>query len=89
MIAVMFSNEKLNPVVTELIIRGRKRNISLVFTTQSYFVVPKNVRLNSIHYLIMKIPNKQELQKIASNNSSDIEFNRIQAKMPTLPVFPL
>ena len=89
MIAVMFSNEKLNPVVTELIIRGRKRNISLVFTTQSYFAVPKNVRLNSTHYLIMKIPNKQELQKIASNNSSDIEFNRIQAKMPTLPVFPL
>ena len=61
MIADMLSNKKLNPIVTELFIRGRKLNISLVFITQCYFAVPKNVRLNSTHYFIMKIANKQEL----------------------------
>ena len=61
--------------MTELFIRGRKLNISLVFITQSsYFSVPKNIRLNSAHYFIMKIPNKQELQQISINHSSDIEF---------------
>ena len=74
MIADMLSNKKLNPIVTELFIRGRKLNISLVFITQSYFAVPKNIRLNSTHYFIMKIPNKQELQQIAFNHSSDIGF---------------
>ena len=57
MIVDMLSNEKLNPIVTELF-RGRKLNISLVFITQSYFAVPKNVRLNSTHYFFMKSPNK-------------------------------
>ena len=70
----MLNNKKLNPVVTELFIRGRKLNISLVFITQSYFAVPKNIRLNSTNYFIMKIPNKQELQQIAFNHSSDINF---------------
>ena len=70
----MLSNEKLNPIVTELFIRGRKLNISLVFVTQSYFPVPKNIQLNSTHYFIMKFPNKQELQQIAFNHSSDIDF---------------
>ena len=74
MIADMLSNKKLNPIVTELFIRGRKLNISLVFITQSYFAVPKNIRLNSTNYFIMKIPNKQELQQIAFNHSSDIDF---------------
>ena len=74
MIADMLSNKNLNPIVTELFIRGRKLNISLVFITQSYFAVPKNIRLNSTHYFIMKIPNKQELQQIAFNHSSDIDF---------------
>ena len=74
MIADMLSNKKLNPIVTELFIRGRKLNISLVFITQSYFAVPKNIRLNSTHYFVMKIPNKRELQQIASNHSSDIDF---------------
>ena len=74
MIADMLDNRKFNPVVTELFIRGRKLNISLVFITQSYFAVPKNIRLNSTHYFIMKIPNKQELQQIAFNHSSDIDF---------------
>ena len=74
MIADMINNKKLNPVVTELFIRGRKPNIFIVFITQSYFKVPKDVRLNSTPFFIMKIPNKRELQQIAMNHSSDIEF---------------
>ena len=70
----MINNEKLNPVVTELFIRGRKLNISIVFITQSYFKVPKDVRLNSTHFFIMEIPNKRELQQIARNHSSGIDF---------------
>ena len=57
-IAYMFSNKKLNPIVNKLFIRGRKLNISFVFITQSYFTVSKNIRLNSTHYFIIKIPNK-------------------------------
>ena len=72
MIAHMVNNKKLNSIVTELFIRGRKLNISLVFITQSYFKVPKDVRLNSTHFFIMKIPNKRELQQTAQNHSSDI-----------------
>ena len=74
MIADMISNNKLNPIVTELFIRGRKLNISIVFITQSYFKVPKDVRLNSAHFFIMKIPNKRELQQIALNHSTEIDF---------------
>ena len=70
MIADMINNEKLNPVVTELFIRGRKLNISIVFITQSYFKVPKEVRLNSTHFFITRIPNKRELQQIALSHSS-------------------
>ena len=62
-IADMINNTKLNPVVTELFIRGRKLNISIIFITQSYFKVPKDVRLNSTHIFIMKIPNERELQQ--------------------------
>ena len=54
----MLSNKKLNPIVTELFTRGRKQSNSLVFITQSYFAVSKDIRLNSMHYLILKIPNK-------------------------------
>ena len=61
MIADMLSNKKFNPTVTELFIRGRKLNISLVFIMQSYFAVPKDIRLNSTHCFIMKISNKREL----------------------------
>ena len=61
MITDMLSNKKLNLIVTELLLKGKKPNISLVFITQSYFTVPKNVRQNSTHYFIMKIPNKQEI----------------------------
>ena len=74
MIADMINNKKLNPVVTELFIRGRTLNISIVFITKSYFKVPKDVRLNSTQFFIMKIPNKRELQQIALNHSSDIDF---------------
>ena len=74
MIADMINNKKLNPIVTELFIRGRKLNISIVVITQSYFKVPKDLRLNSTHFFIMKIPNKRELQHIALNHSSDIDF---------------
>ena len=74
MIADMINNKKLDSVVTELFIRGRKLNISIVFIMQSYFKVPKDVRLNSTHFFIVKIPNKRELQQIALNHSSDINF---------------
>ena len=74
MIAHMLSNKNLNKIVTELFIRGRKLNIPLVFITQFYFAVPKNIRLNSTHYFIMKISKKRELQQITFNHSSDIDF---------------
>ena len=69
-----FSSKKLPAKVTELFIREKKLNIFLVFMTQSYFVVPKSIRLNSTHYLIIKIPNKQQLQQIAFNYLSDIDY---------------
>ena len=74
LIADMLSNKIFNPIVTELFTRARKLNISLAFITQSYFSVPKNIRLNSTHYSVMKVPNKQELEQIALKNSSDIDF---------------
>ena len=74
MIKDMLSNEKPNPIVTELFIRGRKLNISFVFITQSYFAVSKNIRLNSLHYFVMKIPSQRELWKTAFHHSSDIDF---------------
>ena len=70
----MINNKKLNSIVTELFIRGRKLNISIVFITQSYFKVPKDVRLNSTHFFIKKIANKRELQQTALNHLSDIDF---------------
>ena len=74
MIADMINNKKLNPIVTEVYIRGRKINISSIFVSQSYFKIPKDIRLNTTHFFIMKIPNKRELQQIALNHSSDIDF---------------
>ena len=65
----MIRGKKLNPIVTELFIRGRKLNISFVFITQSYFRVPKEVILNTTHFFIMKIPNNRELRQIALNHS--------------------
>ena len=72
MIADIIKNIKLNSIVTEMIVRGRKLNISIV--TQSYFKVPKDIRLNTTHFFISKIPNRRELQQIAMNHSSDIRF---------------
>ena len=62
MIADIMTNKRFQVIIKELFIRCRKLNISLVFITQSHFSVPKEVRLNSTHYLIMKIHNKRELQ---------------------------
>ena len=62
-------------MVTALFLKGMKISISLVFISQSYFKVPKTIRLNATHYFIKKIPNRRELQQIASIHSSDIDFN--------------
>ena len=70
MIADMLSNKKPNPIVTTLFIKGGEINIFVAFITQSYFAVPRKIRLNSTHYFIAKIPNKRELQQIAFNHSS-------------------
>ena len=72
MIADIMTNRKFQAIIKELFIECRKFNISLVFITQSYFSVPKDVRLNSTHYLIMKINNKRELKNTAINHSADI-----------------
>ena len=74
MIADMKSNKKLSSLVTELFLRGRKVNISLLFILQSFSKMPKTIRPNATHYFIMKIPDKRELQQIASNHASDIKF---------------
>ena len=66
MMADMLSNKTLNLIVAEFI-GGKKLNISLVFITQSYFAVPKNLRLNSAHYFVMTVPNKRKLQSTAFN----------------------
>ena len=71
---MVIKNLVVTLVVTELITRGRKIHISIVFITQSHFKVPKDVRLNSAHFFIMKIPNKRELKSIADNHSADIDF---------------
>ena len=74
MIAGVESNKKLSPIVTELLLRGEKLNILLVFISKSYFTAPKTIRLNATHYFSMKIPNKRELEQIALNHSSDIDI---------------
>ena len=74
MIADMINNKKLNSRVPELCVRGRKLNISIVFITQSFFKVSKDVSLNSTPFFIMEIPNKRELRQIALSHSSDFDF---------------
>ena len=95
-IADMNNNKKLNSIVTELFIRGRKLNISIVFVIQSYFKVPKDVTLSSADFFIMKIPNKREPQQIALNHSSGIDFKdfmkiykKFTAKPYSLPVIDI
>ena len=75
MIADIMRNKKFQVIIKELFVSCRKLNISLLFITQSYFSVLKDVRLNSTHYLIMKINNRRELQNIAINHSADIDYN--------------
>ena len=75
------TNKKIQAIIKELFIRCRKLNISLVFITQSYFSVPKDVRLNSTHYLIMKINTKRELQNITFNHSADIDYKDFFEKL--------
>ena len=70
----MESSKKLSYIVTELFLRERKLNISLLFIPQSYFKVPKTISVNATHYFIMKIPNKRELRQIAPSHLSDIDF---------------
>ena len=74
MIADIMTNKKFQAIIKELFIRCSKLNISLCFLSQSYFSIPKEVRLNSTHYLIMKIYNRRELQQIAINHSADIDY---------------
>ena len=74
MIADISDNKKFQAIIKEFFIRCRKLNISLVFTAQSYFRIPKDLRLNSTHYLIMKISNRIELQNIARDHSVDIYY---------------
>ena len=84
----MIHNKKLNSIVTQLFIRGRKLNISLVFITQSYVKVPKDVRLNTSHFFTTKLPNKRGLQQTAINHSSDIstkDFAKIYRKCANEP----
>ena len=83
MIADIIKNKKLNSIVTELFIRGRKLDIFLVFITQSSFKVPKDARLNITNFFISKIQNRRELQQTAINHSSDIsskDFENIYIK---------
>ena len=74
MIADIMTNKKFEVIIKDLFIRCRKLNISVVFITQSYFSVPKAVRLNSTHYLIMKINHKRQLQNIPIKHSADIDY---------------
>ena len=74
MIANIMTSKEYKAIIKELFIRCRKLNISLVFITQSYFRTPKDARLNSTHYLLTKINNKEELRNISDNNSADLEY---------------
>ena len=72
--ADMEFNKKLSLIVSELFLRRRKLNISLIFISQSYFKVPRTIRLNATQHFIMKVPNKRELQQISLNYMSGIDF---------------
>ena len=74
MISHVMSDKKAQQVLKDLFIRCRKLNISLCFLTQSYFSVPKDVRLNCTHYILFKLNNRRELQNISVNHSADIDY---------------
>ena len=73
MIANVMRNKKFQAIIRELFIRCSKLDNSFVFITKSYFSVPKDVRLNSKHYLIMKVNHRKNLQNIAINHCADID----------------
>ena len=75
MISHVILDKKALQILKGLFIRCRKLNISLCFLTQSYFSVPKDVRLNCMHYILFKLNNKRELQNIAINHSADIDYS--------------
>ena len=75
MISHVISDKKAQQILKDLFIRCRKLNISICFLTQSYFSVPKNIRLNCTHYILFKLNNKRELQNIAINHLADIDYN--------------
>ena len=74
MIADIMRSETFKAIIKELFIRCRKLNISIVVTTQSYFRAPKDARLNSTHYILMKIGNKKELKSIAEEKSGHLDY---------------
>ena len=84
MTADMLSNKKLNPIVTELFIGGNKLHISLLFITQSYFALPKNIRLNSTHYFIMN----RRAAKISALSSGKIDKYEYLTGEEILPFRP-
>ena len=74
MIADIEYNKKFKEIIKELFYRARKINISIVFITQSYFRALKDARLNSTHYILMKIGNKKELERIAEEKSGHLDY---------------
>ena len=86
MITDIMTYKKFQAIIKELFIRRRKLNISLVFITQSYFSVPKDARLNTTYYFIMKINNKIELKKIATDHSADIDYNDFRKTLKILKI---
>ena len=74
MIADIMNNKKFQAIIKELFIRCRELNIPHIFITQPHFSIPKEARLNSTHYLIMKINNRKDLQQIAIDHSADINY---------------
>ena len=74
MIADIMRSDIIKAIIKELFIRCRKLNISMVFITQSYFRTPKDARLNSTHYILMKMGNKKELKSIAEENLGHLDF---------------
>ena len=74
MISYVISDKKAQQILKDLFIRCRKLNISLCFLTQSYFSAPKDVRLNCTHYILFKLNNKRELQNVAINHSTNIDY---------------
>ena len=80
----IMTNKKFQAIIKELFIRCTKLNISLAFFTQSYFSVPKDVRLNPTHYLIMKINNKRKLQNIATSHSAGIDYKDYAQNNPLI-----